>query len=379
MTRQVFTNAKLILDNEVIDGSLVIDNGQITDLLEGRLAVSSAYDCGGAYIAAGLIELHTDNMERHIAPRPEVQWPMDQAVLAHDAELASCGITTVFDAIRIGSIYQNQASKKTTARRFADTILNLRENNILKISHFTHLRAEICSNNLNKEFRIFNKCDRVGIVSIMDHTPGQRQWRDIEKWRSFTMARNSISNSSLNAHFKNLINIKSEYGIVNEQRIISEAARLGAVLASHDDTTKEHVQVAANHGIRIAEFPTTFEASTSCRANNIAIMLGAPNFIRGSSHSGNVSATVLAEKNLLDILSSDYIPAALLSAAVKLGDLWGDLARGLKTVTSAPAAAAGLKDRGALRKGLCADFILFDRVGSNIVLRGTWCKGVRIS
>lgn len=112
MTRQVFTNAKLILDNEVIDGSLVIDNDQITDLLEGRLAVSSAYDCGGAYIAAGLIELHTDNMERHIAPRPKVQWPMDQAVLAHDAELASCGITTVFDAIRIGSIYQNQASKK---------------------------------------------------------------------------------------------------------------------------------------------------------------------------------------------------------------------------------------------------------------------------
>ena len=379
MTKQIFTNAKLILDNEIIDGSLVIEHGLIIDLQQGRSATSSAFDCEGAYMAAGLIELHTDNMERHIKPRPTVKWPMDHAILAHDAELASCGITTVFDAIRIGSIYQNQDSQKITARRFMDAVLNLREKNILKISHFTHLRAEICSINLKKEFQIFNKSDRVGIVSIMDHTPGQRQWRDIEKWRSFTMERNSISGLGLNKHYQHLIDIKSQYGILNEKQVISEAARLGAVLASHDDTTQEHVQTAAKYGVKIAEFPTTIEASKICHVNNIAIMLGAPNFICGGSHSGNVSATFLAEKNLLDILSSDYVPAALLNAAVQLGDLWGDLARGLTTVTSAPAAAVGLKDRGALSKGLCADFILFHRVGRNIVMKGTWSRGRRVS
>ena len=379
MTEQIFTNAKLILDNEIINGSLVIDNGEINDLQEGRCAVPSAFDCGGTYIAAGLIELHTDNMERHIRPRPSVQWPMDKAILAHDAELASCGITTVFDAMRIGSIHGSQNSTKTMARQFANAILNLRKKDILKISHFIHLRAEICSNNLNYELQRFSKSDRVGIVSIMDHTPGERQWRDIEKWRAFTIERNSIGGLVLDDHYENLINIKAKYGSENETRVVAEATHLGAVLASHDDTTKEHVRSAARYGVRIAEFPTTLEASQNCRANNISILLGAPNFIRDRSHSGNISATALAEKDLLDILSSDYVPAALLNAAVKLGDLWGNLAKGLTTVTLAPAAAVGLKDRGALRIGLHADFILFDRVGNSVVIRETWSKGGRVS
>ena len=116
MTKQIFINAKLILENKIIDKCLVIENGQMNDLQGGRSALASEFDCEGAHIAAGLIEIHIDNIDMQIKPRTEVHWAMDQAVLPHDAELTSCGITTVFDAIRIGSIHRKQNPQKTTAR-----------------------------------------------------------------------------------------------------------------------------------------------------------------------------------------------------------------------------------------------------------------------
>jgi alpha-D-ribose 1-methylphosphonate 5-triphosphate diphosphatase len=125
--------------------------------------------------------------------------------------------------------------------------------------------------------------------------------------------------------------------------------------------------------------PTTVEAARACRAAGIAVMMGAPNLIRGGSHSGNVAAHLLAEMDLLDIVSSDYVPSALLSAALMLGDLWGDVARGVRCVTSAPAQAAGLKDRGALVLGARADVIRVARIAGTASPRGTWVQGNRVA
>ncbi|OYZ99465.1 MAG: phosphonate metabolism protein PhnM, partial [Rhodobacterales bacterium 17-64-5] len=108
-------------------------------------------------------------------------------------------------------------------------------------------------------------------------------------------------------------------------------------------------------------------------------MMGGPNLIRGGSHSGNVAAKDLAEAGLLDILSSDYVPSSLLSGALLLGDLWGDVARGIATVTTAPTRATGLDDRGALKVGLRADVIRVARVGRAAALRGVWVAGQRVS
>lgn len=108
-------------------------------------------------------------------------------------------------------------------------------------------------------------------------------------------------------------------------------------------------------------------------------MMGAPNLIRGGSHSGNVAAHVLAETGHLDILSSDYVPSSLLAAALQLGDLWGNVPRGVATVTEAPATAVGLTDRGKLEIGLRADVIRVRRVGTTGVLHGAWARGQRIA
>ena len=130
----------------------------------------------------------------------------------------------------------------------------------------------------------------------MDHTPGQMQWKDIETLRVLTMGRNPMSDLDFNNYRQNRLKIKAKYGAVHENYVVSAASGLGAVLASHDDTIKKHVETAAQYGVKIAEFPTTFEASQNCHLNNIVIMMGATNVVHGSSHVGNVSAIEMAKK-----------------------------------------------------------------------------------
>lgn len=378
MTQTIFANAQIVLHDEVLTGTLAVADGIITDIREGVSVPAGAIDCEGDYLTPGLIELHTDNLERHIQPRPKVDWPHASAILAHDAELASVGVTTVFDAMRVGSIPTGKGRYKKYARGLSRELLDLRARNALKISHFLHLRAEVCSETLIEELAEFTSEDRVGIVSLMDHTPGQRQFRDLSKLKAYVMGKNNLTEDEFVEHVANLRDMRDRLGEQHEAVAVAEATRFGAILASHDDTTRAHVEVSAGHGIRLAEFPTTVEAAQACHDHGIAVMMGAPNLIRGGSHSGNVAASVLAEKGLLDILSSDYVPSALLMAAVMLGDLWDDMPRGMATVTSAPAQAAGLSDRGRIAIGQRADLLRLTRVDGTPRVRETWVQGMRV-
>ena len=379
MTETILANAMLVLPNEVIHGAIRVQDGQIAAIDAGGSVPQGAIDCEGDLLMPGLIELHTDNLERHIEPRPRVNWPHASAIIAHDAELASVGITTVFDALRVGSVVSNKkANYGEYARLLANEILDLRATGALRISHFLHLRAEVCSETLIDELAKFGPDDRIGIVSLMDHTPGQRQFRDLTQLRAYVCGKHGLSETEFESHVADQVALSQRLGAAHEAAAVTETRRFGAVLASHDDTTAEQVAISARHGAHFAEFPTTVEAARACHDHGIKVMMGAPNLIRGGSHSGNVAAHKLAEADLLDILSSDYVPSALLSAALMLGDLWGDVARGMRTVTSAPAAAVGLQDRGQLTLGARADLIRVARVGGAAALRGTWVQGLRV-
>lgn len=376
----ILANASLVLPQETVTGSIVVRGGKIAGMDSGAAVPAGAVDCAGDFVAPGLIELHTDNLERHIHPRPRVDWPHQAAILAHDAELAGAGITTVFDAIRVGSIVSDPNRKYGRyARAIASEILSMRASGGLRISHHLHLRAETCSETLIEELAEFGPEDRIGIVSLMDHTPGQRQFRDISKLKAYVMGKNNLTEDEFAAHVANLKEMRDRLGDRHEAAAVAEARRYGAILASHDDTTGAHVDVSAAHGIRLAEFPTTVEAAQACRAHGIAVMMGAPNLIRGGSHSGNVAAATLAEMDLLDIVSSDYVPSALLMAAVMLGDLWDDMARGIATVTRAPADASGLPDRGRIEPGARADLIRVARIDGTPMVRETWVQGRRVA
>ena len=381
MTKEtVLANARIVLADEVVIGSVRIQDGVIADIDTGLSVPQGAMDLDGDYLSPGLIELHTDNLERHITPRPKVEWPHRAAILAHDRELAGCGITTVFDAIRVGSIVSDTNKRYGKyARQMADEILEMRAAGALKISHHIHLRAEICSETLIDELSEFGDADRVGIVSLMDHTPGQRQFRDITKFEDYVCGKHGLSREGFAEYCDFLYGLQNTLGAKHEAAAVAAAARYGATLASHDDTTAEQVAVSASHGVDVAEFPTTVEAAQACRDAGIAVIMGAPNLVRGGSHSGNVAAKTLAEADLLDIISSDYVPAALLLSAVMLGDLWGDMAKGIATVTSAPARSVGLDDRGAIEIGKRADLVRFRQQSEIVVAREVWSNGVQVA
>lgn len=380
MTTTILANARLVLNDTVLTGALRIEEGLIAAIVPGAAVPDGAHDMGGDFVAPGMIELHTDNLERHMRPRPGVDWPHAAAILAHDAELAGCGITTVFDAMRVGSIpgESTDSDYDSYARALADELATIRAQGVLRISHYLHLRAEICSQTLLAELDEFGADDRVGIISLMDHTPGQRQFRDLTKLAQYVQGKYKLSDDGFAAHVARLRDLRARFGDRHEAAAVAIAHRLGAVLASHDDTTPEHVATSAGHGAKIAEFPTTPEAAAACHAQGIMVMMGAPNLVRGGSHSGNVSAADLARAGHLDILSSDYVPAGLLSGALILSRIWGDMARAMRCVTANPAQAAGLTDRGTLAPGMRGDVIRFGMLGDMPVMRATWVRGLRV-
>lgn len=378
MSSAVIANALLVLPDQVLTGGIVVENGLIAEIFEGDHLPAGASDWQGDFLAPGLIELHTDNLEHHLLPRPGVEWPRQQAILAHDAQLAGCGITTVFDALRIGSLRKTEYARPY-ARDVALEINRLQSLGVMRINHHLHLRAEICSETLSEELAAFSPEDQIGLVSMMDHTPGQRQFRDQRQYARYFKGPRGIDEDAFEAHMAMMLAVGAEYGPKHEADIVRVAALLGAVLASHDDTTLENVAQSAAYGVKLAEFPTTAEAAQACRENAILIMMGAPNLIRGGSHSGNIAARDLAEDGLLDVLSSDYVPASLLSGAMMLADLWNDLPRAIACVTSRPAQAVGLADRGRIEAGLRADMVRFRRMDTAAVLKETWVGGRRVA
>ena len=380
MIETVFANAKIITENAIIHGTIMFADGVISSIDSGTRVPLGAIDCEGDYVAPGLIELHTDNLERHLTPRPKVNWPKRAAVLGHDRELAGAGITSVFDALRVGSeTDQKSHGYLRYARETVDHILDQINHRALKVSHHIHLRAELCTETLVEELYEFSVNDRVRLVSLMDHTPGQRQFRDMSKHREYLMGKHGYNDAEVEAHWTKLRELQTLYLEKNRAATVAYATEVGAILASHDDTTLEDVLESDRLGITVAEFPTTLEAAEACRAKAQFIVMGAPNIVRGGSHSGNVAAQELARGGLLDILSSDYVPAALLNAAVSLGTLLEDMAAGIRTVTACPADAVGFDDRGRIAPEKRADLVRFAMHDGLPIIKSVWSRGQRIA
>ena len=380
---QVLANARLVLRDEVVTGSVLIAGGRIRAIDSGSSVPAGATDCEGAYVLPGLVELHTDNLERHLRPRPGVAWPADAAVIAHDAELAAVGITTVFDALRIGALSVGGESSDGGRSRHtpeaAAAVTRLDAQGALRISHALHVRAEVCAETVLDELDALAGNSLVRIVSLMDHTPGQRQWADEELYRQFHKVRDGWSDEHTDRVIARAKALRQERGAEQEHAVAARARQMGAVLASHDDTTEAQVAHSAAIGVRLAEFPTTGEAARACSAANIPVMMGAPNLVRGGSHSGNVAASELADAGCLDVLSSDYAPSSLLLGAMMLGRSTGNMARALATVTATPARVAGFNDRGVIAEGMRADLLRVAEIGHLPVLRDVLVAGHKVA
>jgi alpha-D-ribose 1-methylphosphonate 5-triphosphate diphosphatase len=377
---QVFTEARLVTPDEVFDGTLVVRHGQVADLDRAPSHVPGAVRLAGEYLLPGLVELHTDNLEKHMLPRPGVLWDAFSATLMHDAQCAAAGITTVFDAIVVGD-KDHGGMRSRIQHTSIEALRTTRAEHLLRIEHYLHLRCEVATHDIVQVFERYADEPLLRLASVMDHTPGQRQWRDLAKYRQYTERNGRFSDASFDTLLGRLRDDHETYATAHRRAVIAAARARGIPLATHDDTEVEHVQQAHAEGIALSEFPTTLVAAQTARALGIGIIMGAPNLVRGGSHSGNVSAAELAAADLLDVLSSDYVPASLLHGAFLLRDQQGwSLPKAINTVTRNAARAVGLADRGELAIGQRADLIRVRADAGRVpVVRGVWLVGERIA
>lgn len=374
----IFTNARIVLDDAVIDGSLRVADGRIAAIDSGASAVPTAIDVGGDYLLPGLVELHTDNLERHFTPRPGVRWPPLPAVLNHDLQIAGAGITTVFDAVALGDVHQD-SDRVANLAVMIETVLAAREQNALRADHRLHLRCEISHEACVDYYRELAANPLVALVSVMDHTPGQRQFVSLERFRSFYQKQHRLNDEQFFEIQRSRLAAQATYAGPNRRAIVALAKQHGHRLASHDDATDEHVAEAIADGVAIAEFPTTVAAARASHAGGLRVLMGAPNVVLGGSHSGNVSALDLARAGLLDILSSDYVPGALIAAAFRLTvEAGATLPEAIATISCNPARAVGLADRGTIAPGLRADLVQVQVLDAEPIVRSVWRAGVRV-
>ncbi|MBR0718410.1 alpha-D-ribose 1-methylphosphonate 5-triphosphate diphosphatase [Bradyrhizobium liaoningense] len=377
----VIANARIVLADRVIEqGWIALADGKIAEVGEGR-APAGAEDAGGDLVTPGLIELHTDHLEAHYVPRPKVFWDPIAAVISYDGQLATSGITTVLDSLRV---WREDGAEEVDGRAgiLAKAITAARDENLLRADHFLHLRCEIPMPSVVEEAKELIGRPDVRLMSLMDHTPGQRQFRDEVKLRDYYRGKGAgMTDAQLDELFAKRFAYQQAYAANNMREIVALAHEYRIPLASHDDTTEENVVDAVRDGVAVAEFPTTIEAARGLNEAGIDILMGAPNVVRGGSHSGNIAAVDLAREGLLDILSSDYIPSSLLMAALQLPVVAPaiDLPAAIRTVTKAPAEAVGLTDRGEIAVGKRADLIRVHVVGNVPVVRSVWREGRRVA
>ncbi|MDP1902470.1 MAG: alpha-D-ribose 1-methylphosphonate 5-triphosphate diphosphatase [Rubrivivax sp.] len=379
-TDLILTNARVVLRHEVLlRGTVRVRAGRVDEVSSTPTSLPSAIDLGGDWLLPGLVEVHTDNLERHVTPRPRATFPMAGAVQAHDAEMASAGITTVLDAIGVGDPY-GEGFRSRDQSALLEALDQLEAAGALRVDHRIHVRCELPAANARELFEPFAHHARLALISLMDHTPGQRQWQDIEQARIYYTGRKGWSNAQFDHEVRIAPERQAMHAQPNRAWFVDFARRHGVALATHDDTTEAHVDEAHALGASMSEFPTTRAAARRAKVHGLTTVAGAPNVVRGGSHSGNVCARSLAREGLLDALSSDYVPGSLLQAAWTLQREAGfDASAAVALVSRAPARACGLHDRGTIAAGLRGDLIRVREVAGVPVVIQVWRGGLRVN
>lgn len=355
MNEQVYTNYRLQLSDREVIGTLAVRDGLIADIQPEVICVG--HNGQGDYLMPGLVELHTDNLERCLSPRPGIRWPLEAAASYHDRNITCAGITTVCDAIAIGD------SDPTSPRSLLydamiNTVAQRQQQEKFAAEHRLHLRCELSFESVYQIAKEHANNPLLSLVSLMDHTPGQRQFVKVEKYKEYYMGKHGISHQQMELFIKERQLQQQQYASENRQALVQLCREGNISLASHDDATIEHVLEAVENGAAIAEFPTTLAAAQAARDRGLKVLMGAPNLVLGGSHSGNISAMELVEQNLVDILSSDYVPQSLLQAVFMIAQKTAKpVYQAMQLVTSNPAQAIGLFDRGKLEVGKRADLI----------------------
>lgn len=372
----VLSNALLVLPDQTVQGTVVIRGQTIAEVQPGRSHLPAAHDLAGDVLIPGVVDLHTDNLERQVYPRSNARWPSRSAVIAHDTQCAAAGVTTVLDAFCLGDL----GFDKDRVRTFREGVVDLDalgEAGLLRAEHFLHLRCEVPAADMLELFDSVSDHPRVRMISLMDHTPGVGQYADLDRYR--TLRRQSgFPDHEIERRIIHLQSTRARLRESNRRALLDRLASRRIALASHDDRTEAEIAENAAAGIGVSEFPVTMAAARAARAAGMQVIAGAPNLVRGGSHAGNVSVADLLTHELVDGFASDYVPSSMIEAAFHAARHVA-LATAVAMVTERPAQIAGLLDRGRIAPGLRADLVHL-RVHHDLpVVRQVWRSGERVA
>jgi alpha-D-ribose 1-methylphosphonate 5-triphosphate diphosphatase len=340
--------------------TLLIKEGRILDICSEKNLTGNEFeviDAKGDYIIPGLVDVHCDALEFKMSPRPNVTIPSSLALSYYEKELLISGITTQFHGIYWGDVLEKHRSLKL-AQEMIKKILDYRRAGIL--SHKILVRFDITNCEAKDELLHLIKSKTVNLLSFQYHLPGHAQFKDLKTFRDYYTKVRDWQEAELKEFMKNsyTFNLRNKITILSEISQTASSAKIP--LVSHDDDTKEKIQLMKNLGVKISEFPISLEAALFAKKNNMDVVVGAPNVVRGQSSCGNISALHLIKERAANIICSDYHLPSMLCASLKLyqeGIL--NLPEAINMITFNPAQAAGLKERGAMLPGKVADIVIF--------------------
>lgn len=379
MTTLSFAGGTLVLPETVFEGRLTVVGETIDGVEEGAQPLEGDVDLGSDLLLPGLVELHTDHLEKHLMPRHRVHWPAYSALQSFDSQLAAVGITTVFDALAIGDTL-GKKDLQSLLEEAVEVITQAGQSGHLRAEHLLHLRLEVSNPEIMALYEAFADHPLVRLLSLMDHTPGDRQYADVDRFKEALQSSGEMTAQELETYVAERQEESATFAGGHRQELAKAGLAAGKIVASHDDACQAHIEEAVALGVSISEFPTTLEAAQAAKAAGLDVIMGAPNVIRGGSHSGNVAARDLAASGLLDALSSDYMPAGLILAPFRLVEELGmDLASAIRLVTLNPARMVGLEDRGSLEVGKRADLVRVSLSAAGPIVREVYRSGRRVA
>jgi len=352
---------RIVTPQGVVRGEVVVRDGLVAAVEARQNAPAGALDWGRDTLIPGLVDIHTDNFEKHFQPRPGALWDAYGAALAHDGQCATAGITTVFDSLSLHGRKDGLDRKDALAPMIAGMDA-AQADGALRADHLLHLRCEVTNPELLSLLEPHADNPRLKLLSVMDHTPGQRQTANTERFHQRLVAAGRSQDEIEEMLARRHAGRDPSVAYSNRRSVVAFSREYGLPLAAHDDESLEHVEEAHDDGCVIAEFPVTLAAARAARGYGMLVAMGGPNFVRGGSHSGNLSAREAAEADALDIIASDYVPLSMLrSAFMLIDDLGWAPERAIATVAANPARSVGLTDRGEIAPGQRADLVRVSR------------------
>lgn len=380
------TNGKIIREDKVVEGqAILVEDGKIHSLIdEDHLTdyqCDEVIDCKGAYISPGMVDIHSDYVEQIVSPRPQVLVDMGFALRETERILVTSGITTMYHSLALmaETINKKKARQEENVLRLIEEINHLDASPHI-IHNRVHLRYEISSTKYKDKVKDLISQGKVHLLSFMDHTPGQGQYRDLEVYRQTLRSYDSsITEDYLDERIKTL-NEAPKLKLEDLKDLADHAKAHGVALASHDDDSIDKLDLAKSLGTRISEFPIDLEVATQARAMGLYTVVGAPNVLVGKSHSGNLSGRQAIEAGQASVIASDYYPSAMLINIFNLvEDLGLALHEAFNMVTINPARAVGIDDElGSIDPGKNADLLVIDKKGAYPIIKTVLIDGQEV-